>query len=65
MYVLGRNIRNGGLLTISKFRLNRSKKNSLDMNLYNKLPIKIKSLSLNRFKSAINPVILNNNIFKI
>ena len=44
--------RSADLLRTNRFRLKKSENNSLNLNLYNKLPSEVKSLNLNHFKKT-------------
>lgn len=50
--------RSANLLRNTKFKLKKSENNSLNLNLYNKIPISIKQLNFNKFKMAIKNILL-------
>lgn len=52
------NTRSANLLRVPRFRLCKSSKNSLNLNLYNKIPENIKSLNIFRFKKEIKKFLI-------
>lgn len=57
--------RSGDLLKKPRFRLAKSEKNSIDLNIYNKLPSKIRSLNFSCFKRIVKSFILRNCFYSV
>lgn len=57
--------RSANLIRIPRFRLQRSSHNSLDVNLYNKLPQQIKKLNNLQFKNIIKRIMRDNCFYSI
>lgn len=57
--------RNRHLLLTNKYRLQRSAKNSLDLNLYNHLSEDIKVLPFHKFKTALKNILLTHCFYTV
>ena len=59
------NTRSAHEIRTTKFRLQKSKKNSLDVSLYNKLPLSIRNSNTNYFKNYMKQFLLSNAFYSV
>lgn len=59
------NTRSANMVRTERFKLSKSKTNSLNVNLYNKIPLRLRQLNQSRFKSAVRKHLINNCFYSV
>lgn len=59
------NTRHAGDLIIPKFRYNKSKRNTVNLHLYNKIPIVWRDMKYNLFKSKVKKYLIDNAFYSV